>query len=333
MTINIPNIANELNKLASAHPIGKLQEIRKKLKGLKRRPGNKIFSVQTTNKAWAFHHGGRKELQFNIGEDGENGDVLRHGVAFSFELSQTLTTTDVLVPKVKLFNDFIELNADNYSDMRMWHYNPKRSSVYPVGKIPVTLVENGVFVFLGKLHSSNIIDYKNILDDFDRLLALYQYVESAGTTAPLPLLKNDFTFKPGHSKKLTTARFTLTEKELDLDLRHNLLQEALYYQLTLKYGKDAVRTEQPSGVGTLIDMVVKIKNEYWFYEIKTALTPRACLRAAIGQLLEYGYWPGAKEPTRLIVIGENPIDQDAQEYIYRLSKQFSLPIEYEAIVI
>ncbi len=73
--------------------------------------------------------------------------------------------------------------------------------------------------------------------------------------------------------------------------------------------------------------------KYWFYEIKTALTPRACLREAIGQLLEYGFWPGAQEPARFIVVGESPIDGDAQEYLRRLRKRFSLPIEYEAIAI
>lgn len=333
MAFNIPDIANKLNELASAHPIGKLQDIRTQLKKLNRRPGDKIFSVQTTFEDWAFHHGGRKELQFNIGADGDHGDDLRHGVAFSFELSQTLPSIDVLVPKVKLFNDFIELNADIYSDMRMWHYNPARSSEYPVGMISSALVKDDVFVFLGKRQPANKIDYEKILNDFDRLLALYQYVESAGTTAPLPLPKSDFAFKPGYSKKVATAKVTLSEKELDLDLRHNLLQEALYQQLTSKYGLYTVRTEQPSGVGTQIDVVVNMKGEYWFYEIKTALTPRACLREAIGQLLEYGYWPGAQEPARFIVSGENPIDEDGQEYILRLRKRFSLPIEYQTILI
>jgi len=333
MAFNISDIANKLNELASTHPIGKLQDIRTQLKKLSRRPGDKIFSVQTTFKDWAFHHGGRKELQFNIGAEGDHGDYFRHGVAFSFELSQTLPSIDVLVPKVKYFNDFIELNVDILSDMRMWHYNPDRSSDYPVSTISSAIVKNGVFVFLGKRHSANKINYEKILNDFDRLLALYQYVESAGTTAPLPLPKSDFAFKPGYSKKVTTAKATFTEKELDLDLRHNLLQEALYQRLTSKYGKKNVRTEHPSGVGTQIDVVVQIKGEYWFYEIKTALTPRACLREAIGQLLEYSYWPGAQEPTRFIVAGESPIDEDGQEYILRLRKRFSLPIEYETIVI
>src|SRR5262249_48022102 len=151
--------------------------------------------------------------------------------------------------------------------------------------------------------------------DFDRLLPLYRYVESRGATAPVPLPKAGFSFKAGASKKVKRGKATLPEQELDLDLRHNVLQEALYQRLVMKHGKDNVRTEQPSGVGTLIDVVVKLKDEYWFYEIKTALTPRACLREAIGQLLEYGFWPGAQEPTRFIVVGEPAIDKDGQNYL------------------
>ncbi len=220
--------------------------------------------------------------------------------------------------------------------MRMWHYydDDQRSVDKPPGPISSTLVTEGVFVFLGNRQSAKKIDYEKILDDFDRLLSLYRYVESGGATAPLPLPKTGFNFKPGTSKKVTTAKATLAEKELDLDLRHNLIQEALYRRLASQYGKENVRTEQPSGVGTQkIDIVVKMKNEYWFYEIKTALTPRECLREAIGQLLEYGFWPGAQEPTRFIVVGESPIDEDGQEYLRRLRNRFSLPIEYEAIVI
>ncbi|MGA2032411.1 MAG: hypothetical protein ABSG68_09160 [Thermoguttaceae bacterium] len=334
MALDIPNIAAKLNELTPPHPIGKLQDLRTQLKKLSRRPGDKIFSTQTTFENWAFHHGGRTELQFNIGHaDDGTSDSLRHGIAFSFELSQTLKSIDVLVPKVKFFNDFMEMNAGEFSDMRMWYYNPQRSVDQSPGPISSALVTEGVFVFLGNRQSSKTIDYEMILSDFDRLLPLYRYVESGGTTSAVPLPKTGFDFKPGLSKKAKAAKATLAQKELDLDLRHNLLQEALYRLLASQYGKDNVRAEQPSGVGTKIDIVVKTKNEYWFYEIKTALTPRACLREAIGQLLEYAFWPGSQEPTRFIVVGESPLDEDGKEYLCRLKKRFSLPIEYEAIVI
>src|SRR5947207_3911164 len=135
MSINIRAIADKLNALAPQHRIGELQKIRTQLKRLKRRPGEKIFSTHTTSDDWAFalHHGGRTELQFNIGH--ENGD-LRHGVAFSFQLSQTLKSIDVLVPKVKFFNDFMDLNAGEFKDMRMWHYDDGRSEDRPPGQFP-----------------------------------------------------------------------------------------------------------------------------------------------------------------------------------------------------
>jgi hypothetical protein len=334
MSLNIQRIAGKLNELAPPHTIGKLQDIRRQLKGLNRRPGDKIFSAQTTFDHWAFHHGGRTELQFNIGyADGDKNDDLRHGVAFSFKLSQTLKSIDILVPKVKFFNDFMKLNIGDFSDMRIWHYDyhDHRSTDYPPGLISSALVKEGVFVFLGNRQSAKKIDYEEILDDFDRLLPLYQYVETGGASRPVPLPRTGFDFTPGRSKKAIKARASLAEKELDLDLRPNLLQNALYHRLVSKYGKRNVRTEQPSGVGTQIDIVVRRKDKYWFYEIKTALTPRACLREAIGQLLEYAFWPGVQEPSRFIVLGENPIDRDGREYLRRLRNRFSLPIAYEQI--
>ena len=38
------------------------------------------------------------------------------------------------------------------------------------------------------------------------------------------------------------------------------------------YGKGNVSAGQPSGDGTLIDIVLKLKDDHWFYEIKTSLT-------------------------------------------------------------
>ena len=197
MSLNIPTIANKLNELAVSHPIGALQAIRKELKRLKTQPGTKIFNTQTTFEDWAFHYGGRTELQFNIGHaDDEHGN-LKYGVAFSFELSRTLPSIDILIPTVKFFNDFIELNAAELSDERMWHYDEGRSVDQPPAPIPSGLIKEGVFVFLGNRQPANSINYEKILDDFDRLLPLYQYVESRGKTAPVSFPKTAFKIPSG----------------------------------------------------------------------------------------------------------------------------------------
>jgi hypothetical protein len=69
------------------------------------------------------------------------------------------------------------------------------------------------------------------------------------------------------------------------------------------------------------------------YEIKTACSPRACLREALGQVPEYVCWPGAQEPARLIICGEGPLDAYGAAYLRCLNERFKLPLAYEQIVL
>ncbi|MGB8028329.1 MAG: hypothetical protein WCF30_01580 [Terracidiphilus sp.] len=50
---------------------------------------------------------------------------------------------------------------------------------------------------------------------------------------------------------------------------------------------------------------------------------------ALGQLLEYSYWPGLREADRLIVVGEEAPTADSRKYISILRKRFKLPVEYQ----
>ncbi len=327
-------IAVELNSLAHDHAIGRLQDIRLELKGFARRPGSDIFSSQTIKPEFAFHHGGRSELQFNIGLEGvpENREF-RYGVAFSFETSRTLPSIDQLIPKVVRFNDFMQLNGELFADMRMWHFDhDDRSESELPGPIPWERVKEKVFVFLGFRVPFEAVDREAVLDAFDRLLPLYKYVESAGTAPPISMpSETPFTFRHGCSLKASSALATLAQRELDVILRHNDLQAALHHKLISEFGAENVGTEIPSGIGTRIDVVLRNGKEYWFYEIKTDVSPRACLRQAIGQLLEYAFWPKAKAAARLIVVGESPIDEDGAKYLDVLNERFSLPIAYEQV--
>lgn len=186
--LDIRGIALTLNELAESHPIGQLQKIRAELRG-RRRAGRKIFSAQTIYPDWAFHHGARSnsELQFNIGTEDVSGvPELRHGVAFSFETSQTMPSIDLLAAKVPYFDAYIVREAEAYADMSMWHYdeNDERSPDYHPGPVKRRLVTPGWFVFLGRRQPSDNIDYEVILNDFDRLLPLFVYVESNGKREP-----------------------------------------------------------------------------------------------------------------------------------------------------
>jgi hypothetical protein len=331
---SLNSIASQINSWAERYQIGKLQEIRKELKGLKRRSTKNIFTAATISDKWAFHHGGRQgEIQFNIGI--EDNNKLRYGVAFSLETSQTLPKIEVLIPKIRLFNDFIQAYPEQYADMRMWHYyDGQLSHDYMPTSIPPELMSEGVFIFLGQRQSLNKLNYDTILSCFDRLLPLYKYIESKGTLPPISTATmRPFEFQSGFVPRVSSARASLPERELDINLRHNIFQEALYNKLVEKYGADSVGGELQSGVGTNIDIVVRHRDQFHFYEIKTAKSPRICLRQALGQLLEYAFWPGSQEATRLVVVGETALDDEGAKYLLELKKRFSLPLEYEHIVV
>src|SRR5258708_5087062 len=143
------SIIHEVDLRAREHPIGKLQQIRKELTGNKRLSIKSIFDPRTTTDLWAFHYGGRRELQFNLGIERINGvDELRHGVAFSLERTQTLPSIELLLPNIKLFNDFIELYAEQYDDMKMWHFvGDQKSDDYKPTAIPFELITEHSFIF------------------------------------------------------------------------------------------------------------------------------------------------------------------------------------------
>lgn len=50
----------------------------------------------------------------------------------------------------------------------------------------------------------------------------------------------------------------------------------------------------PQSFGTRVDVIVRDGSNWWYYEIKTSHSPRACMREAVGQLLEYSFWPGCQ---------------------------------------
>ena len=328
--MNVKELAAEINARASGYSIGELQNLRAKLKGLKRVPGTAIFSGQTTFDDWAFHHGGRSELQFNVGtETSVEGDIVRFGLAFSFETSQSLPSIDVLVPKVALFNEYVRAEPDALSGFEMWHFQDGQRSLNRMpSAISADLVRTGTFVFLGGWCPSDAVDVDGVLGDLDRLLPLYQFVESGGIAQ---VNSSEFMFRAGNNAKKRTTVGNLTAKALSIDLRHNELQEILYRELCAEFGRENVGTEVPSGTGGRIDAVSRENEKLTFYEIKVGHSVKALLREAIGQLLEYSIWPGANEPASLVVVGEPKASESAEQYLKVLNESLPFNVSYRQL--
>ena len=82
----------------------------------------------------------------------------------------------------------------------------------------------------------------------------------------------------------------------------------------------------------MIDIYVNDKNnnnKYIFYEIKALTSAKACIREAIGQLLEYSMWLENKIAHELIVLtiplGDS---QEAIKYIKHIRKNCNIPVFY-----
>jgi len=335
--VKIKTIVEKINLESKNYKIGSLQEIRKGIKKLNKQPGNAIFQAGSIFDNYAFHFGGRKELQFNIGFEKEG---LRYGVAFSLERSQTLPDISMLYPKIRRFNQFVRGNPIFFKKYKIWNwFHGIRAPISHVVEIKEELLQADRFIFIGKILklSGKIskIGYNKILHTFDELLSLYQFVENSSLLPnDTPNEESDFEFIPGKGKlpDHITKKYTSTAKQIDLDVRHSLIQKKLWKKLVLQYGKGNIRLEHPY-CGMKIDLVLNNNGQNYFYEVKTASSARACIREAIGQLMEYAYWPGRKNAVKIIVVGEHNLDKKTRKYLDFLKTNFSLPVEYIVISI
>jgi hypothetical protein len=329
-------IVSELNDRSGQYEVGRLQEIRKELHPASRSGRYRIFDEAADTVAggeYTFHFGGRRELQFNVGfETAEATPVFRHGVAFSLEKSQWVQdAAEVLIPKIARFNEFLRLNPAALKEFQMWYWQRRKfSGVLPVQPISPAVAEPETFIMVGKRTDTPPIRFDEILRDFDRLIPLYRFVESTGPAFPnvdSPI--TGIRFVPGHHPSKIVTKSALRSKSIDVHLHHNELQTKIYQHLVQIYGEAKVGTEQLSGPGNRVDIVVRTGTGFIYYELKPSFSARACVREGFSQLLEYSYWPTAQEAERLILIGEYPPSAEESAYLERLRSTFGLPIWYQ----
>jgi hypothetical protein len=329
-------VIERIEELATARLFGQLPQLRRKLKSLAQVHRRIFYFVRSPNTpraewSYAFHRGGRHELQFNVGLE-DSGETLRYGVAFSFQASRNLTNLGVLRRSVERFNDFAKRNPAYLSRFSMWSYESGRDRTerLAVRPIPEKLFRWGVFVFVGSAQPARTrsIDYSRILDDLDWLIPLYEFVEGKEKALPVKQTKSGFIFQPGCSIHTFSAKAASQARVTEVDLRHKRIQVALHHYLVSRFGTDNVRIELPHS-GIRVDAVLRLGKKYWYYEIKTSKSVKDCIRQSLSQLLEYSYWPGSETALKLIIVGEPPIDSDSTKYLSILKSQFNLPVEYQ----
>lgn len=330
--MQIKEIAENINDRAKNYKMKDFSQIRKKLhSNITRSPPGNIFTFHTIKDEYVFHHGGRKELQFNIGFIEENDeDLFRYGIALSLETSQTLPDYTILDKKFLRLNEFIKANRAKLKGYKLYYHGNKGRIFLPVDEINSEVFNEDNFIFLGKIAPMDKIDYDNVLSTFDDLLDAYLYVEGKGELTEIDTTTDEeFIFELKSSKRVENASRLPPANLVEVDLRHNQIQGKIRNILIEKFGEGTVGEENNTGFGTSIDLVAKYNSELIFYEIKTASSIRLCFREAIGQLIEYAYWSKKTKPTKLIIVSENPITDKARNYLQTLRNDLHLNIYYQ----
>lgn len=337
-------IAHKINDSVKNSTLGHFHQARREMQGKLRAADSELFSFKGYHDTYLMHHGGRSELQFNIGYDvdGTGNEIIRFGVAFSFDKSKWVNNPlEALLPKVHLFNDYMNRESHRFNDLRMWHHGSRgRSPDRLPQSISDDVLSEAQFIFIGATQSETDVDYNHVSSVLQRLYQIYLYIETAGQRDIPEALKYAATFRfvPGNSNKRSMTHFNRLARHVQISLRHNDLQHQLFSELVSEYGLDAVGTEIRAPAGGYIDIVVSMADEdNWtkrlrYYEIKTASTAKECIRQAMGQLLEYSYFPNNIDANELIVVGEPDLTLDDKIYLNRLNKSLSLPIRYRKIV-
>lgn len=143
-----------------------------------------------------------------------------------------------------------------------------------------------------------------------------------------------FQFRPGHKPGKTSTSGGYEGKSKDIDLAEKRMQTDIFNYLCTVHGKKNVGTEQLTGYGTAIDIVVKNINKadkttFTFYELKVSDSPLKAIRNALGQLLEYCYFPKECRADCLIIVSHHKITNEMREYLDTLRNSLAVSVFYQ----
>jgi hypothetical protein len=184
--MNIKEIAYKINEIGSANKnqFSKIQEIRYK-HGKNPRTW-KPFAEYSIMDKYAFHSGGREEIQFNIGEDYiDDKTVFRYGIAFSLESSPSLKEPEKVFREIiDRYNIFLQKNPTFFKGYSFWYYRQHEFGEYFnfVKPLENNLFQVDNFLFIGKYFENSIEEItekeiKIIIKTFDYLIPAYEEIQ------------------------------------------------------------------------------------------------------------------------------------------------------------
>jgi hypothetical protein len=129
--------------------------------------------------------------------------------------------------------------------------------------------------------------------------------------------------RTGVSQKSTAPQIRKGSQPYVSNQRHNEIQNRLYAELKIKHGEDAVTMEVDH-----IDLKVDLGDCIVLYEVKPYDSPEDCVRAALGQILAYGFFSVDTRKKKYIIVGPNAPSDEERAFIQFIKNALNLDFDY-----
>lgn len=106
---------------------------------------------------------------------------------------------------------------------------------------------------------------------------------------------------------------------------HNRIQQALFDKLFTEHGNKA-RME----VGGQVDIILDEGQDLTLYEVKPYPTAHSCIRAALGQLIDYAFQYGQGRSLKLRVVGPAELTPEERPFLEHVRATISVEFDYIA---
>ena len=262
----------------------------------------------------------------------------RSGNYLSREIDVTLYTVEpdkkkrlvATIYEVEALDDDQALRAVEVFKAKGW-YSSMKKEIAAVGGDPKSLdsAEKAAHILNIRFRTENVDTYNAYLPETKWLYDRHRYMLYDFNPEDRKKLERSMPRRRGTQVSPKTRKlFRKGTKSTTYTPEHQMIQSKLQDELIAKFGKENVWLEED-----FVDVKVETKNQLIYFEIKTDISPRSVIRQALGQILEYAYYPNrtAKQPTQLVIVGRTQLDAADESYLDQLCQKFKLPLSYRVV--
>jgi hypothetical protein len=208
-----------------------------------------------------------------------------------------------------------------------WLQEMKSQVEYVGGTWESSIATSPEIFFNIKFSFKNIIkpDELEKISDEDINLTTYRFkLLPKKTDFIIEIIQEEEELFEGNMKS-TSVRKKVFNSESSFDPYHDKMQNAIFDLLKNEDIYDLVKIERDR-----VDIKARTKESAWhFFELKTD-NPKLSIRKAIGQIMEYAYYPSVLKAEKLIIVSDEEPDNDTQSYLNFIRSKFKIPIFYRA---